>query len=304
MHFGPSEEFEVVYLENNKEKTARLKAVTEKTIKAYVEANKPVSQKPFRLVMYDSRTAVMTIERFWDNKKEQNYKNFLKESFRQLKKQGVQNLVLDVRSNEGGNENYGVLLYSYLSRKPFRYYDHIKVARKEKPSFNAWTPKIYTKVIRKFMLKKTDKGYVFTFSKGLKTTKPKKNAYDGELYILINGSSFSVTTEFSARVHADGRATFIGQETGGGYRTNSSGMFTIVQLPHSKIDLGIPMFGFHMADIPPHITEGQGIQPDTVIVPGVQDILQQKDPVLEYTLQLIQENSSAAKQAAGVSPKK
>jgi hypothetical protein len=121
----------------------------------------------------------------------------------------------------------------------------------------------------------------------MKTIKQNKNIYKGDLYVLVNGNSFSVTTEFSARVHADRRAVFIGQETGGGYRTNSSGMFTIVQLPNSKIDLGVPMFGFQMANVPAEIQHGQGIVPNYIVVPTIEDILNKRDRVMEYTLQLI-----------------
>lgn len=297
-HFGPSDTFDIAYLENNEEKIIKLAAVSQTSIKDYQVANKPASQSPFRMVVDENKKAIMTIERFWNSKEEQKYSHFLKEAFRQLKAQGVQHLILDLRNNEGGNENYGVSLYSYLAQKPFRYYDHIKVARKQKPSFQAWTPPIYNKVIRRFMLKKSDSGYVFTFPKATRTVRPRKQNYQGELYVLINGNSFSVTTEFSARVHADGRATFIGQETGGGYRTNSSGMFTIVQLPHSKIDLGIPMFGFQMANVPSHIQHGQGIKPDHTIIPTIHDVLHHKDPVMDYTLRLIQDKASVAVPAA------
>lgn len=192
-----------------------------------------------------------------------------------------------MRNNEGGEEVYGIDLYAYLAKQPFRYYDHIKVAQKDKISFKAWRPKIYDKFLRKLLVKKTENGYVFNYPKALKTIKPKKNAYQGELFVLVNGNSFSVTTEFAARVHADKRATFIGQETGGGYRTNSSGLFTILQLPNSKIDLGIPMFGFQMANVPAEIKHGQGIIPDYIVTPAIEDILQKRDKEMEFTLQLI-----------------
>ena len=286
--------YEVVYQHGNIQKTITLPAVTEEKIKSYTEKNKPVSQMPFRLTFPAPATAVLTIERFWSAGNEPKYSAFLKETFKQLKEKQIQHLVLDVRNNEGGEEKYGLELYSYLARQPFRYYDHIKIAQKEKISFAAWRPKIYDKIIRRFMVKKTENGYVFNYNKVLKTIKPERNAYKGDLFILVNGNSFSVTTEFSARVHADKRATFIGQETAGGYRTNSSGLFTILQLPHSKIDLGIPMFGFQMANVPAEIQHGQGIVPDHIITHTIEDILQKKDTVMEYTLQHISDKAAAA----------
>jgi hypothetical protein len=293
---GAPNTFEIVYRAGNEDKTATLVPVTEKTIKNYVEAHKPAPQKPFRLTFADQQTAIMTIERFWSDKKEQDFHKFLKDSFHELKEKGVQSLVLDLRDNEGGEESWGVKLYTYLAEKPFRYYDHISVRQKKKFSFPAWTSNLYKK-LKWLAVKKRDNGYIMTMLPGLKTKKPNRDAFHGKLYVLLNGNSFSVTTEFAARVHADNRATFVGQESGGGYKVNSSGIFTITQLPNSKIDLGIGMFGFNMANVPANIKEGQGIIPDHVVVPTVNDIVKHQDPAMNYTIKLIQTQPSALVEA-------
>jgi hypothetical protein len=116
--------------------------------------------------------------------------------------------------------------------------------------------------------------------------------------VLINGSSFSVTTELAARLHADrrkraGNVTFVGQETGGGYKVNSSGIFTITQLPNSKIDLGIGMFGFHMANVSDNPHADRGIIPDHIVEPTINDVIHQNDTVLNYTLNLINSQKAA-----------
>ncbi|MFC5412436.1 S41 family peptidase [Larkinella bovis] len=278
---------EIQYRVGDEEQTASLPAVTLEQIKASHEARKPARQLPFRLTFPAStQTAIMTIERFWDDKKEQDFKAFLNESFRQLREKQVESLVLDLRNNEGGEEKYGVWLYRYLAEKPFRYYDRISVRQKKAYSFPAWTPKLYRK-FKWLVVKKKGDGYVFTKQAGLKRQKPARDAFHGKLYVLLNGLSFSVTTEFAARVHADQRATFIGQETGGGYGGDNSGIFTITQLPHAKIDLGIGMFGFRMANLPPSLKPGQGIIPDHVVVPSVEDVLSGTDRVMQYTLHLL-----------------
>ncbi|GAB3261419.1 S41 family peptidase [Larkinella harenae] len=278
---------EIVYRFGGAEKAVTLPAVTLEQIKAYGDKHKAAPQKPFRLTFPENRsTAIMTIERFWDDKKEQDYAEFLKASFRELREKQVQNLVLDLRNNEGGEEKYGVWLYQYLAEKPFRYYDHIRVRQKKKYSFPAWTPKLYLK-FKWLVVRKRGEGYVFTKQAGLKQQKPKRDAFHGNLLVLVNGLSFSVTTEFAARVHADKRAVFVGQETGGGYAGDNSGIFTITQLPNAKIDLGIGMFGFQMANVPASLKPGQGIIPDHLVVPTVEDVLTHNDPAMTQALQLI-----------------
>ncbi|MVM36110.1 peptidase S41 [Spirosoma sp. HMF4905] len=282
--------FDVVCQVGSETKTITVSPVTDQTIKAYVEAHKPTPQKPFRLTFMDTQTAVMTIERFMGNKKEQDYKQFLHDSFQEIKAKNVQHLVLDLRDNEGGEESWGILLYSYLARQPFRYYDHISVHQKKKYSFPAWTSKLY-RMLKGLAVKKHGNAYALAWHKGLRNTKPKPEAYQGKLYVLLNGTSFSVTTELAARIHADKRAVFIGQESGGGYRVNSSGIFTITQLPNSKIDLGIGMFGFNMANVAEHAD--RGIIPDYLVEPTADDMLNHRDRIMEYTLKLIQSQKTA-----------
>ncbi|GAB3319490.1 S41 family peptidase [Larkinella ripae] len=285
---------EVRYRFENEEKTAQLPSVSVDRIKAHREKHKATGQLPFRLTFSGhQKTATMTIERFWDDKKEQDYAVFLKESFRELREKQVENLVLDVRNNEGGEENYGLLLYQYLARKPFRYYDHIRVRQKKNYSFPAWTPPLY-RCFKWLVVKRRGDGYVFTKQAGLKMQKPKPDAFHGKLVVLVNGLSFSVTTEFAARVHADRRAVFVGQETGGGYVGDNSGIFTITQLPNSKIDLGIGMFGYQMANLPTTLKPGQGIIPDHRVVPTVEDVLTGNNRALKQALQLIQESATPA----------
>jgi hypothetical protein len=297
---GAPDAFSVTYRMGGDEKTASLVPVTQQAIKEYAGKHKPTPQPAHRLTILDEgdrppKTAIVTIERFYSQAGEQTYPRFLKDVFAQIRQKHIENVVLDLRNNEGGEESYGVQLYAYLADKPFRYYDHIRVRQKHTFSFPVWTSKLYLKM-RWLVVKKRGDGYVFTHQRGLRTVKPKKDAFHGNLYVLVNGNSFSVTTEFSARAHADKRATFIGQETGGGYGLNSSGIFAITQLPHSKIDLGIGLFGFHMANLPNNLPVGRGIIPDYQVEPTVEDVLGGHDRVLDYTLTLLgQETATLTK---------
>ncbi len=289
-------EFRITFESGGSQKTVSLPAVTYQDIQAFTQAPAQ-NAEAFRLTIDDStHTAFLTIRRFWTEKNEKSFDDFLALTFAQIKSRKCNNLVLDLRDNEGGEEKYGIALYRYLARQPFRYYDHISVAQKKALSFPAYTPRLY-RMLRWLVVKKQNDGYVFTAQRGLKIQKPERDAFLGKLYVLINGASFSVTTELAARVQADGRGTFLGQETGGAYEGNNSGIFAITQLPHSKIDLGVPMFGFYMADLPDKLDKGQGIRPDRVVVPTVENILTGHDPVMHTVKQMIRSADSATETA-------
>ncbi len=289
---GTASTYEVTYRTPAGESQAVLPAVTLQDIEAYEAKRKPANRLPARVQWVDEATALLTIDRFQIGKEEQDYPAFLKETFRQLKAKQTRNLVIDLRNNEGGKDLYGTLLYSYLARKPFRYYTRIGVAQKKKFSFEAWTPKIYG-IARLLMIRKTDAGYAFKSRRRLKTWKPQPDAFGGDVYVLINGNSFSVTTEFASVAHHHQRATFIGQETGGGYYGDNSGAFAVVRLPHSNLELGVPLLAYYSA-VEGYPWPDRGILPDHAVVPTIDEVLTGQDRAMQLALDLIRRKAGRA----------
>lgn len=278
--FGVSEIYSVELVSQDKTQTWEGKGVS----KDQIESNFKESENPFSFQMTNGWTGILDINRFFSFKGEPDFKQFLKNSFESLESEGISNLILDLRGNEGGNEKLGIELYKYLALDEFDYYDFVTTKPNQNVDFEHFTSKIF-RVANSFSKEKDGK-YLFTKAPS-KVEKPYKNAFSGNLIVLLDGQSFSVTTEFASRVQADGRATIIGEETAGGAEVNSSGFFTILTLPHSQIDLGIPRLGFHMADLAPDMDKNRGIVPDQIITPSAEDILNGKDLVMEKALELV-----------------
>jgi hypothetical protein len=247
---------------------------------------KPVSQAPLRLEYLEQNTAMLTISRFFTGENEPDYYAFIDSTFLDLKQKGVKNLIIDVRNNEGGEESYGGYLYSYLASEEFQYYQKITVAQKERVTFlaNAAMPAPYEEERKKFVVK--DGNVQWLGHPYLTKKSPQPNAFKGKVYVLTNGLSFSVTSEFASVAHHNKRATFIGDETGGAYYGDNSGVFAIVTLPNTKLGMGIPLLGFY-SNVSGYPHRDRGIIPDHIIKAGVDDIIDGNDAVLNYTLQLI-----------------
>jgi C-terminal processing protease CtpA/Prc len=126
--------------------------------------------------------------------------------------------------------------------------------------------------------------------KYLKEIKPAKDAFTGDVYMLTNGWSFSITGEFAPVIHNMGRATFVGQETGGAYQGDNSGYFSILPLPNTNIDLGIPLWSYYTA-ISKEPVKDRGIIPQYIVEPTVQDVLTGTDREMVYTLELIKKKA-------------
>jgi hypothetical protein len=280
--------FVIRYRKGSDSDTLKLPSINYTMIDQYEkkQTGKSSAHVPYSLEILPGNTALLTISSFWMGS-ESAYKRFLKRAFLSMRQKETENLIIDVRNNEGGNDNRGALLLSWLMNKEFRYYDRLQVTTNKKFTFARYAhlPKFYG--IMRHLIKQTDSGtFVWNHNPNLKIQKPKKNSFKGKVYVLINGSSFSVTSEFAAVAHYLKRATFIGEETGGGYYGNNSGTFVIVTLPNSRLNIGIPMVAYYTA-VKDYPFRDRGIIPDHEVIPVFQDILNNDDVVLAFTLELL-----------------
>ena len=71
-----------------------------------------------------------------------DFPKWIEDTFRILREKGTKNLIVDLRGNGGGEDMYGAMLVSYLTDKPFRYFDRIEM-KTIAPSFKdqlGWSP--------------------------------------------------------------------------------------------------------------------------------------------------------------------
>lgn len=289
---GP-DTFTVKYLDGKGIAEIKVPSVSHEKVELYDKqiAEATNTKVPYKLDFQNEETALLTISSFWAETDSLKFKKFLKNSFGELNQKKVKNLVLDLRNNEGGMDRRGALLLSYLMDREFKYYDRLEVTTRKKYSFakQARLPGFYG-LTRHLISKEKDGSYRWNHNKNLKIQKPQKDHFSGNVYVLINGASFSVTAEFAAVSHFLKRATFIGEETGGAYYGNNSGTFVIVTLPNSKLNIGIPMIAYYTA-VRGYPFKDRGVIPDYKVVPTAKNIISGEDPVLEFSMKLIENGS-------------
>jgi C-terminal processing protease CtpA/Prc len=217
-----------------------------------------------------------------------DYPEWIEKTFKTLSEKGTKALVLDLRGNGGGADMYGAMLVSYLTDKPFRYFDHINI-KTIQPSFKEhsdWRTE-REEQLRKVLEPNPAGGYFVTekLHPGVAQQQPGKYPFLGKVLVLIDGGTFSTAADFCAVTHHLKRATFIGEETGGGYYGNNSGLQTIVTLPNSKTRLRLPMYEYWNA-VPGYAGSRRGTRPDHVVETKATNLLRGLDEQLELALKL------------------
>ncbi len=215
-----------------------------------------------------------------------NFNRFFRESFAAIRKGNTKDLIIDLRDNGGGSLTACRNLFSYLVDQDFVYLKEAEMDHKFNPYWygNGIANKMIAlpfELAGLIRVKKKEGKFYLNY-KGTKPLKPKEDHYDGKIYVLINGYSFSASALLAANLQQIKRATFVGQETGGGYNGCVAGHIPILNLPNSKLKLRMGLYPV----IPNAHTEivGRGIFPDHEIVTTMEDVVTGKDKELEWVM--------------------
>lgn len=232
-------------------------------------------------------TARMTIRGFGgfaDAERTKDLEQFFKESFDAMREKGTKTLILDLRDNGGGEDELGRILLSYLVDAPFKYYEDLVV---NKLSFDfAKYASGEIRIPEQMVAKRPDGRYQAVGHPNWGTQQPSEPGFRGKVIALINGGSFSTTCEFLSQLHDHHRATYVGEESGGGYFGNTSGPSAEVVLPNSKLRVQIPLLSYYMAVKGSPGAALHGVVPDHPVRPTVEDLIAGRDPVMTKALDL------------------
>ena len=245
----------------------------------------------------DSTTAILKINDFAGR----SFDYYLQYCFDLLRKTETQNLILDLRNNPGGSAKQAADLYSYLSPEPVPFLDEITVQRKTSlmhtPYYDgqSFSGVVMLTIFLPFRLigltgsyfavKKNDDDTFYLKTHLSKTNLPVPNQFPGAVYVIINGGTFSAASLLSSNLKGSGRATFVGEETGGGWHGNSGIMIPDIILPITKLRVRLPLFKLVQYNHVPK--DGRGINPDIFIPPTVEGVRQNIDRKMEIVKGMI-----------------
>jgi hypothetical protein len=214
------------------------------------------------------KTGFMTVATF---DRSNHLKKFFKRSFKVLRQTQIKNLIIDVRSNGGGDAGLSTLLTRYMIDHKFKLADSLYTI-KPPSEYKKYMQKSfwYGTLISLVTTKGKDGKYHFRYFEKHYNSPKKKDHYDGQVFILIGGNSFSATTLFAGDLKGQKNVTLVGEETGGGFYGNTAWIIPDVTLPNTGLRFRLPRF--RMVIDKDRIKNGRGIMPDVWAVPTAEAI--------------------------------
>jgi len=181
------------------------------------------------------------------------FEKFIDSSFAEINKNATKNLIIDLRFNGGGSQSSSIHLLKYLLDKPFTYYSNAQ--------FEGKMEKI----------------------EGEDVSYPFENRFKGKCYFIIDGIGNSTTGHFMSIVKYLNLGTIIGEELGSN-QFCSAGQ-KICRLKNTKLQYDVANNTHESLAI--SLPDEQGILPDYYVTQSIDEYLNKKDAVMEYTIKLV-----------------
>lgn len=193
---------------------------------------------------------------------------------------GAKGLIVDLRDNEGGQEECGDALLARLAAAPIAAPAYRRLVRFRRtpaeldPYFETWDKSFRTlgsaaEPVGGGFLKLPD-------AEGDSEVRPKGPRLALPVAALIGPVNSSATFQFAQKAGRSGLVRLFGSTTGGNRRGINGGAYFFVRLPASGIEFDLPLIGYFPRGMPP---DG-GFAPDVAVAATARDIHLGRDPVM------------------------
>lgn len=285
--YGCAERFDISFREaDGSIKTARINALPLREILAQKPSLDPRNRPAKVPYVFERRgeTALMKVGSFQPDKA-RDYRQFLAKSFASLVDEPPAALILDLRHNGGGYPEASWQLLRYLIAAPVRPILAEYALLDKIPAPHHFEEEMFFKHFHRQNIVAGDSLFVVKGAEKVKLN-PRKNAYIGPLYVLIDAASASATGEFLGQLKTHSEAIFVGEEAGSNPVSQTASDLLKLVLPHSKIKVVIP--AIQSVSRVDFANDGHGVRPDIECVSRIEAVLTGEDEVLAKVCQIIE----------------
>jgi C-terminal processing protease CtpA/Prc len=229
--------------------------ITTKLITTDLESVRKVTFKNFNHppltsdLVEGKNIAIIKIPSFAFYDRVKYFTGFLDSSFMEIKNKNIDNLILDLRGNDGGDPFCPVPLLSYLEKKPVKYFAE-------------------------------EYGHYSEFAKPIPLA---ENNFTGNLYTLIDHHCGSTNGHFCALLKYHKIGKLVGSEGGATYKCNARVEEFRLKNTHLIVNVARRTYKAAVEGM----DKTKGVEPDYTVEQSYEDFLNGKDTIMEFTQNLI-----------------
>ncbi|WP_308130712.1 S41 family peptidase [uncultured Flavobacterium sp.] len=210
----------------------------------------------------EKSTAIISFQIFdWDG-----FSEFCKQAFTEIKDKKIENLIIDIRNNLGGDSDVGDELFQFFMNQPYKQYDRVigKNSRliKERIRTHERNGKILTS--EDLATLKKAEGIYDTIVYEEIPIRENSLRFNGKMYLLTSAQAFSSAADFAQCFSNYKRGKIIGEETGG--LVVSYGDIVSHQLPNTQLPITISSKLYY--NVGTKTDDWHGVIPDIKIPAG------------------------------------
>ncbi len=208
----------------------------------------------------------------------------------------VKNLILDLRTNEGGSTDARNSLLKYILPSDFEakeyqerpFYSFLEVPKRLIPFLSTWDDSFFDPKPDS-IFKKNEFGFYEDQSvnsnnrKNFEDFKINRNGFKGNIFLMTSPVNSSAAFEFAWVFKQYKAGKIVGEKTGGTKQGLNGGRFFFLRLPYSRIEIDLPFIYQSHTGQP-----DEGVSPDYPVTTTQQGIYNGQDTQLDFVLKLIE----------------
>lgn len=250
----------------------------------------PRNENSWYIKPVDNQTAIFRVGDFMTYKWKFDFNRYLDSVFVMMNAKGYQNLIVDIRKNEGGADEARNAVLSYLTPKDLgcaihyrRLYRYNQVPDSLNAYLSTWDDDFRKPKPDSIFLKTSDGFYESRSPNKCVEVFSKPNHFKGKIYLITDVTNSSATFILADVFKKNKLGTIVGETTGGTQQGINGGEIFFFYLPNSKIEMDLPL----IYQAPNTARPDEGIKPDYDVKTTISDFAKMRDPQMEYILQVL-----------------
>lgn len=195
----------------------------------------------------------------------------------------IQNVVIDLRFNSGGDPYIAGRMATHFVTKPFRIFERLILTNTKRTTYASYMVRNFSYRFRHAGTKSIDgRRQKVNFEKGLNEYNPSSLHFDGTVYVITGAMTGSSATMLCKYLMDLPNVKFVGTETEGSINYFCAHKHCELTLPSSRIYVN---FGMQIVELKKGSSDGEkplGLVPGNSVYYTIDDLLQHKDKEMDW----------------------